>query len=140
MRDLRRNRQMAGMLFNVLFNLNKFVQFETRDPFTARQASGAGCVRRGGGGEGTPVSGPHACCPCMQNASHPWTLSAPRRTTHRPAPPSAFRQEREEVGVSEWDRFARNEYMRLSMEDEAETDGAEATASAWTADALAVEL
>lgn len=39
MRDLRRNRQMAGMLFNVLFNLNKFVQFETRDPFTARQAS-----------------------------------------------------------------------------------------------------
>lgn len=59
-----------------------------------------------------------------------------------PPPPGPFVswQEREEVGVSEWDRFARNEYMRLSMEDEAETDGADATASAWAADALAVEL
>lgn len=37
---------MAGTLFNVLFNLNKFVQFETRDPFSARQVWDWG---RGGG-------------------------------------------------------------------------------------------
>ena len=28
--------QLSGVFFNLLFNLNKFVQFENRDPFTAR--------------------------------------------------------------------------------------------------------
>ena len=37
MRDLRRRRSLAGTLFNILFNLNKFVAFETRDPFLVRQ-------------------------------------------------------------------------------------------------------
>ena len=36
MRDLKRSRELAGTLFNVLFNLTKFVAFETRDPFTVR--------------------------------------------------------------------------------------------------------
>jgi serine/threonine-protein phosphatase 2A regulatory subunit B'' len=47
----------------VLFNLNKFIAFETRDPFL-------------------------------------------------------IRQEREEPHLTEWDRFARQEYIRLSMEEE----------------------
>ena len=39
LRDLKRNKHLAGTLFNILFNLNKFVAFETRDPFTIRQVS-----------------------------------------------------------------------------------------------------
>lgn len=35
--DLKRQRGLAGTLFNVLFNLNKFIAFETRDPFVVRQ-------------------------------------------------------------------------------------------------------
>ena len=62
MRDLRRSK-LSGNFFNILFNLNKFVAFETRDPFV-------------------------------------------------------IRQEREEPHLTEWDRFARAEYVRLSMEEE----------------------
>ena len=35
--DLNRHKQLAGTLFNMLFNLHKFIAFETRDPFLARQ-------------------------------------------------------------------------------------------------------
>ena len=38
LRDLKRHRSLAGTLFNILFNLNKFIAFETRDPFLVRQA------------------------------------------------------------------------------------------------------
>ena len=62
LRDLRQCK-LAGNFFNVLFNLNKFIAFETRDPFL-------------------------------------------------------IRQEREEPHLTEWDRFARQEYIRLSMEEE----------------------
>ena len=37
LRDLKRQRPLAGTLFNILFNLNKFIAFETRDPFIIRQ-------------------------------------------------------------------------------------------------------
>jgi serine/threonine-protein phosphatase 2A regulatory subunit B'' len=37
LRDLKRCRSLAGTLFNILFNLNKFIAFETRDPFVIRQ-------------------------------------------------------------------------------------------------------
>jgi serine/threonine-protein phosphatase 2A regulatory subunit B'' len=79
LRDLRRRRGLAGTLFNVLFNLNKFLAFETRDPFTARQ-------------------------------------------------------EREDAaaGASEWDRFARAEYLRLAVEEEGPGD-AEDDAMPWGA-------
>jgi serine/threonine-protein phosphatase 2A regulatory subunit B'' len=68
--DLKQGRPISGALFNVLFNLNKFVAFETRDPF-------------------------------------------------------AMRQEREEVGVTEWDRFARSEYVRLAVEDDNDAESNE---------------
>lgn len=29
--------KLAGNFFNILFNLNKFIAFETRDPFLIRQ-------------------------------------------------------------------------------------------------------
>mmetsp|Transcript_5146 Transcript_5146/g.14795 ORF Transcript_5146/g.14795 Transcript_5146/m.14795 type:complete len:540 (-) Transcript_5146:595-2214(-) len=67
LRDLKRQRPLAGTLFNILFNLNKFIAFETRDPFI-------------------------------------------------------IRQEREDAALSEWDRFARTEYVRLAMEEEGEAD------------------
>lgn len=35
--DLKRTKPLSGTLFNILFNLNKFVAFETRDPFLVRQ-------------------------------------------------------------------------------------------------------
>ena len=64
--DLKRNK-MSGNFFNVLFNMNKFIAFETRDPFL-------------------------------------------------------MRQEREEPHLTEWDRFARGEYLRLSMEEDEDMD------------------
>ena len=39
LRDLKKQRPLAGTLFNILFNLNKFIAFETRDPFVIRQVS-----------------------------------------------------------------------------------------------------
>ena len=63
--DLKKCRQLAGILFNVMFNLTKFVAFEMRDPFSTKQ-------------------------------------------------------EREEAlsGASEWERYARDEYCRLAMEED----------------------
>jgi len=40
LQDLKRQKSLAGILFNILFNLNKFIAFETRDPFVVRQVSG----------------------------------------------------------------------------------------------------
>ena len=60
MRDLRRRRSMAGTLFNILFNLNKFVAFETRDPFLVRQereeAAAVAAAAGGGGGAWSDAS------------------------------------------------------------------------------------
>jgi serine/threonine-protein phosphatase 2A regulatory subunit B'' len=38
--------------------------------------------------------------------------------------PFLMRQEREEPHLTEWDRFARGEYLRLSMEEDDEMDHA----------------
>jgi len=67
MRDLKKTRCLSGNLFNVLFNLNKFIAFETKDPFVARQ-------------------------------------------------------EREDPGLTDWDRFARGEYVRLAVDEDGEDD------------------
>ncbi|KAJ4955477.1 hypothetical protein NE237_012260 [Protea cynaroides] len=62
LRDLK-GCKLSGNIFNILFNLNKFMAFETRDPFL-------------------------------------------------------IRQEREDPTLTEWDRFAHREYIRLSMEED----------------------
>ncbi|XP_073018761.1 probable serine/threonine protein phosphatase 2A regulatory subunit B''delta [Primulina eburnea] len=67
--------KLSGSVFNILFNLNKFMAFETRDPFL-------------------------------------------------------IRQERENPNLSEWDRFAHREYIRLSMEEDAE-DASNGSADIW---------
>uniref|UniRef100_A0A6N2KT10 EF-hand domain-containing protein n=1 Tax=Salix viminalis TaxID=40686 RepID=A0A6N2KT10_SALVM len=64
LRDLK-GCKLSGNVFNILFNLNKFVAFESRDPFL-------------------------------------------------------IRQEHEEPTLTEWDRFAHREYIRLSMEEDVE--------------------
>ncbi|KAJ4722736.1 Serine/threonine-protein phosphatase 2A regulatory subunit B'' subunit alpha [Melia azedarach] len=64
LRDLKGSK-LSGNVFNILFNLNKFIAFESRDPFL-------------------------------------------------------IRQERENPTLTEWDRFAHREYIRLSMEEDAE--------------------
>ncbi|GAY60742.1 EF hand family protein expressed [Citrus sinensis] len=64
LRDLK-GCKLSGNVFNILFNLNKFIAFESRDPFL-------------------------------------------------------IRQERENPTLTEWDRFAHREYIRLSMEEDAE--------------------
>ncbi|KAM3345361.1 serine/threonine protein phosphatase 2A regulatory subunit B''beta [Capsicum galapagoense] len=74
LRDLKGNK-LSGSVFNVLFNLNKFMAFETRDPFL-------------------------------------------------------IRQERENPHLTEWDRFAHREYIRLSMEEDAE-DASNGSADVW---------
>ena len=67
LQDLKKSK-LSTSLFNVLFNLNKFIAFETRDPFL-------------------------------------------------------IKQEREQEGLTDWDRFARAEYIRLSMEEEVSDGG-----------------
>ncbi|KAK6790958.1 hypothetical protein RDI58_010039 [Solanum bulbocastanum] len=74
LRDLKGSR-LSGSVFNILFNLNKFMAFETRDPFL-------------------------------------------------------IRQERENPNLTEWDRFAHREYIRLSMEEDAE-DASNGSADVW---------
>ncbi|XP_075083905.1 serine/threonine protein phosphatase 2A regulatory subunit B''beta isoform X1 [Nicotiana tabacum] len=72
--DLKGNK-LSGSVFNILLNLNKFMAFETRDPFL-------------------------------------------------------IRQERENPNLTEWDRFAHREYIRLSMEEDAE-DASNGSADVW---------
>ncbi|XP_073297600.1 serine/threonine protein phosphatase 2A regulatory subunit B''beta-like [Primulina huaijiensis] len=67
--DLKGNK-LSASVFNILFNLNKLMAFETRDPFL-------------------------------------------------------IRQERENPNLTEWDRFAHREYIRLSMEEDAEDGSAD---------------
>ncbi|RDX65899.1 putative serine/threonine protein phosphatase 2A regulatory subunit B''gamma [Mucuna pruriens] len=74
LRDVKGSR-LSGNVFNILFNLNKFIAFETRDPFL-------------------------------------------------------IRQEREDPNLTEWDRFAHREYIRLSMEEDGE-DMSNASGDVW---------
>nr|GEX05165.1 serine/threonine protein phosphatase 2A regulatory subunit B''beta-like [Tanacetum cinerariifolium] len=67
--------KLSGSVFNILFNLNKFMAYESRDPFL-------------------------------------------------------IRQERENPTLTEWDRFAHREYIRLSMEEDAE-DASNGSADVW---------
>ncbi|KAK4746724.1 hypothetical protein SAY87_025761 [Trapa incisa] len=74
LKDLKGSK-LSGSAFNILFNLNKFMAFETRDPFL-------------------------------------------------------IRQERENPTLTEWDRFAQREYIRLSMEEDVE-DISNGSAEVW---------
>ncbi|XP_057423877.1 serine/threonine protein phosphatase 2A regulatory subunit B''beta-like [Lotus japonicus] len=74
LRDVKGSK-LSGNVFNILFNLNKFISFETRDPFL-------------------------------------------------------IRQEREDPNMTEWDRFAHREYIRLSMEEDGE-DMSNASGDVW---------
>ncbi|CAA6662499.1 unnamed protein product [Spirodela intermedia] len=74
LRDLKSSK-LSGNVFNILFNLNKFMAFETRDPFL-------------------------------------------------------IRQERENPTLTEWDRFAHREYIRLSMEEDGE-DASNGSGDVW---------
>ncbi|KAI4318044.1 hypothetical protein L6164_025854 [Bauhinia variegata] len=74
LRDVKGSK-LSGHAFNILFNLNKFIAFETRDPFL-------------------------------------------------------IRQEREDPTLTEWDRFAHREYIRLSMEEDGE-DVSNASGDVW---------
>jgi len=74
LKDFRRCK-LSGHFFNILFNLNKFMAFEARDPFLIRQM-------------------------------------------------------REEPSLTDWDRFARREYVRLAMEEDGE-DASNASGDVW---------
>lgn len=74
LRDLK-GCKLSGNVFNILFNLNKFMAFETRDPFL-------------------------------------------------------IRQERENPTLTEWDRFAHREYIRLSMEEDGD-DASNGSGDVW---------
>ena len=39
-RDLKKRKPQSGILFNALFNLDKFLKFENRDPFAMRAEAG----------------------------------------------------------------------------------------------------
>ncbi|XP_040957319.1 serine/threonine protein phosphatase 2A regulatory subunit B''beta isoform X2 [Gossypium hirsutum] len=72
--------KLSGHVFNILFNLNKFIAFETRDPFLIRQIY--------------------------------------------------LFLERENPTLTEWDRFAHREYIRLSMEEDIE-DASNGSGDIW---------
>ncbi|XP_058770756.1 serine/threonine protein phosphatase 2A regulatory subunit B''beta-like [Vicia villosa] len=74
LRDVKSSK-LSGNVFNILFNLNKFIAFESRDPYL-------------------------------------------------------IRQEREDPNMTEWDRFAHREYVRLSMEEDGE-DMSNASGDVW---------
>ncbi|XVF81015.1 hypothetical protein PTKIN_Ptkin15bG0122400 [Pterospermum kingtungense] len=74
LQDMKRCK-LSGNVFNILFNLNKFITFETRDPFL-------------------------------------------------------IRQEHEDPTMTEWDRFAHREYIRLSMEEDVE-NSSNGSAEVW---------
>ncbi|XP_037491371.1 serine/threonine protein phosphatase 2A regulatory subunit B''beta isoform X2 [Jatropha curcas] len=74
LRDMKGSK-LAAHVFNILFNLNRFIAFESRDPFL-------------------------------------------------------IRQERENPTLTEWDRFAHREYIRLSMEEDGE-DASNGSADIW---------
>ncbi|KHN29775.1 Serine/threonine-protein phosphatase 2A regulatory subunit B'' subunit alpha [Glycine soja] len=74
LRDVKGSK-LSVNVFNILFNLNKFIAFETCDPFL-------------------------------------------------------IHQEREDSHLTEWDRFAHREYIRLSMEEDGE-DMPNASGDAW---------
>jgi len=97
LRDLRRHRGLAGTLFNILFNLNKFVAFETRDPFLAR------AERDEGGGGGPGGAGGTNGASAVASAGGPGYVGP--------------------AGAGDWDRFARAEYVRLAMEEEGDGGG-----------------
>lgn len=42
--------------------------------------------------------------------------------------------------MSDWDRFARQEYMRLAVEDDADVDSVDAAGGGWGTGALEVDL
>ena len=92
--DLRRTRPLSGTLFNILFNLNKFVAFETRDPFALRQASGG-------------LAAPRARAPPASTS-----LPLPRRQL------AAWHAQEGNDGEGDWHRFAKAEYVRLATEDD----------------------
>ncbi|CAN8277112.1 unnamed protein product [Cochlearia groenlandica] len=79
LKDLKGSK-LSGNIFNILFNLNKFMAFETRDPFL-------------------------------------------------------IRQERENPTLTEWDRFAHREYIRLSMEEDVE-EASNGSAEVWDESSL----
>lgn len=39
-RDLKKRKPQSGIFFNALFNLDKFLKFENRDPFAMRAEAG----------------------------------------------------------------------------------------------------
>ena len=88
LRDLKRCK-LSGNFFNVLFNMNKFVAFEMRDPNLIRQVMHTlffNCVQ-------------------FKDVSDVVDKNL---------------QEREQPTLTEWDRFAHHEYIRLSMEENGE--------------------
>ena len=91
---------MSGLLFNTLFNMNKFLAYENRDPFAMRAEQ----MNEEGGqsdwdrcGERREARAP---CPAL-------LVTCGRLLTDaRLRPPSR--------------RFARQEYLRLAVEDDAD--------------------
>jgi serine/threonine-protein phosphatase 2A regulatory subunit B'' len=108
LKDLRRSRPASALLFNALFNLHKFLAFENRDPFALRAealAEEAAAASSGGGGGGSGNGGVSAGSTGGSTTSSCGGGS--------PAP----------SGPTEWDRFARVEYLRLAVEDDPDAGG-----------------
>ena len=92
LRDLKKSRALTGTLFNTLFNLTKFISFEM-------YVSGLCWIAD----RCSPFTPRHSLARCSFSRRDPFTIKA----------------EREFMG-SDWERFAKDEYVRLALEDDGE--------------------
>ena len=122
MQDLKRQKGLAGILFNILFNLNKFIAFETRDPFVVRQV----CCHD------TAL----LCRQCWRPAHLPSKSSTVEGGALVGMKNWICLQEREDASLTDWDRFARAEYVRLAMEEEGEYRGSDNQNELWVNQSL----
>lgn len=111
LRDLK-GCKLSGSVFNILFNLNKFMAFETRDPFLIRQV-GELLFHMATALWSTMIKWQAIFCFYRWWQFPPYDL-----------------QERENPTLTEWDRFAHREYIRLSMEEDVE-DASNGSAEVW---------
>lgn len=103
LRDLK-GCKLSGNVFNILFNLNKFMAFESRDPFLIRQVN-------------LTFDWFSWTMLDFMGIKWLWFISLEWQQPHCHL---LFEQEREEPTLTDWDRFAHREYIRLSMEEDVE--------------------
>ncbi|XP_023744124.1 probable serine/threonine protein phosphatase 2A regulatory subunit B''gamma [Lactuca sativa] len=97
--------KLSGSTFNILFNLNKFMTFESRDPFLICQEEAYFTLQDL---KGSKLSG----------RTFNILFNLNKFMAFESRDPFLICQECENPTLTEWDRLAYREYIRLSMEED----------------------